>query len=361
MKNKTFDLKTFSLVSKNGTTTSAEFFKKRIKGLAEVAKTNKKYKDENYQNALKSIAGTYGMLDVIFEDGSIMENIEESEVIETLSYTYFAYAIEQLEKEGKAGSETEALAIALEELLTYFTGENIENTTFTVDNFIELFAKYISENDFIADKVISGIVNIVPEDKRVFLAAFKGFDKNNIPGNEVTTEEGLKAFIKACYKGADPECIYANSYPTALSVRNLLCMTMVMALSSDIPEISTIFLDENWQITGKAVKFEKAIELIMSKIKTVKNEQGTIIKNYSNMAELAEDKLVIFLDKLLAEPIEKSAELYGQEYKNELRKQVNTLKENITEARKMVSAIMFYADGGFNTKEIIENFMKLQN
>ena len=358
-KNKTFDLKTLSIVDASGITSPTDFLKQRIKGLLEVSNTNKEYQDNHYQDALKSIAGTFGMSEALFKSGNGISEIETSDLIEALSYSYLAYASEQLQKEGKAENETEAIAIAIEELLTNFTGEEIDNTSFTIDDLIRIFAKYISdnENEPISDKVVSGIISFVPEENRWFFNAFKSFDKNNTPDHEVTAEEGLKAFIKACYYGADPDCNYAGTYDEPIQVRNLLCMTMVIALSSEMPEIISLFSDEHGQVTGKAAKFEDALEIVLNKIKTVKNGEGTIIKTYSNMSEVADDKIVNLLDKVLIELIDKSEDLYGEKFKNEFERQVNTLKENITEAREALTSLMFYLDDGFNTKEMIDNIV----
>lgn len=285
------------------------------------------------------------------------DDIEKGDAISALAYTYLDYASEQLQKEGKAENETQAIAMAIEELLSNYTDEEIDNETFTIDDFISIFAKYISdnENEPISDAVVSGIINIVPEENRWFLSMFRSFDKNNTSDHVVTVEEGLKAYIKACYYGADPECALGESYKEPEDVRNLLCMTMVMALSSDAPEINDLFKDENGELSGKAAKFEDAVGIILNKIKTVKDEEGNVIKTYLNISEMADDKLVKLLDSVLTGAIEKSEELYGQQYKIEFQNQFNNLKANITKARKTISALFFYTDGGFNSKDVIEN------
>ena len=357
VKRKTFDLKTLSIVDCYKTTTPVEFFKERMKGIENIVKTNKSYNDEKYQDALKSFAGTYGMAATFFRDNSENINIETGDIVYALADTYLAYAAEQLQEEGKAANEKQATSMAIEELLSNYTDEEINNSTFTVDDFIRIFAKYITdnENEPIADGVISGIVSLVPEENKWFLESFKSFDKNNTPEHPVTVEEGLKAYIKACYYGADPECYYAAEYEDPVTVRNLLCLTMVFALSQDIPEIGYIFMDEEGNFSGKAAKFEDAVEMIVNSYKVVKDEEGNVIKTYSSISELADAKIVSILDSLLEGPIEQSGEIYGQEYRNEFENQFNNLKENITEARKIISVLIFYTDGSHNSKEIIEN------
>lgn len=356
-KKKTFDLKTLSIVDTNKTTTPTGFFKERLKVMENLVKTNKIYQDENYQDGFKSFAGTYGMAATFLTGDLKIDDIETGDAISALAYTYLDYASEQLQKEGKAENETQAIAMAIEELLSNYTDEEIDNETFTIDDFISIFAKYISdnENEPISDAVVSGIINIVPEENRWFLSMFRSFDKNNTSDHVVTVEEGLKAYIKACYYGADPECAMGESYKEPEDVRNLLCMTMVMALSSDAPEINDLFKDENGELSGKAANFEAAVAIILNKIKTVKDEEGNVVKTYSNISEMADDKIVNLLDSVLTGAIEKSEELYGNQYKVEFQNQFNNLKANITKARKTISAMFFYTDGGFNSKEAIEN------
>ena len=359
-KRKTFYLKSLSIVDSEGETTTTDFIRERFKGLTNLVTTNKKYNDEQYQEALKSFAGTFGMVLTIFMNYSSTENINNADLINALAYTYLAYASDELQKEGKADNETEAITIAIEDMLSYFSGDEIDKNTFTVDNFIELFAKFFSENENepIADTIVSGIVNMVPEDKRAYLSLFSGFDKNS-KERPVTAEEGIKAFIKACYCGADPECSIGAEFAEPILVRNALCMTMCIVLASDYPEVAYLLRDETGTITGKEADFKNVIDLLLTNIKQVKNEDGIVIKTYSDLSEMADEKMVSLIDSLLSQPIEKSEELYGEEYKDELIYQVDTFKNNITQARKMISEFLLYSDNGFNTSKILENISTL--
>lgn len=356
-KNKTFDLKTLSIVDSSGTSSPTKFLKERFKGLGGIADTSKEYKDGHYQDALKSLTGLIGMLSVVFKDSSVTSDIETSKIIEALVYTYLAYASEELQKEGKAENEKEGLAITIEELLSYFSGEEIKNNEFTVDDLIRVIAKYLSdnENEPVGNAAISGIMNLVPENYKWFLDAFKGFAGSEEEQEEVTTEDGLRAFIKACYYGADPNCSYAEDYSDPVDARKLLCMTLIFAIGSDMPELQEIFIDETGSLNGKNAKFEDFIGIILNKFKTVKDEDGNVIKTYSNLSEIADDKIIFLLDNYLEKAIEKSGELYGEEFKEELEKQRETLKQNITEARVILSSLFFYTDNGLNTGEIIGN------
>ena len=125
--------------------------------------------------------------------------------------------------------------------------------TFTIDDFVKIVLKYVADNEEqpISDKIISGIVSIVPDDYKSFLPMILNpFTTDENP----KTEEALKAFIKACYYGPNPESPAYSTYQTPEDTRQLLYMTMVMAIGPDIPELQTLIqseggrLDENGNV-----------------------------------------------------------------------------------------------------------------
>ena len=85
------------------------------------------------------------------------------------------------------------------------------------------------------------------------------------------------------------------------------------------------------------------------------DENGNVVKTYSNMGELADEKLKNLIDKLLSDSINKSEELYGKDYKNDLQRQVNNLKQNITKTREVLCELFFYTEDGYNAEKSIEN------
>ena len=356
---KTFDLKTLSTVDTGETIAIVDLLKQRIAGMVNEVKTNKEYKNNGYEEALTAFAGVFGM-GLVFLFDSSESGLDSNSAISALAYSYLAYVSELLQEEGKADNENSAITLALEDVLTYFTGEEIDDSTFTVDSFLELFAKYISENENepVADAVINGIMNIVPEENKIFLSAFKSFYPTDDP-DSITIEDGLKAFIKACYYGPDPNSSVVNYYENAEKVRSLLCITMIMFLQSDDPEIQEMFTDDEGNITGKAAKFSDAIRKIMDRIKTVKDDEGNVIKTYNDMSELADDKLIEMLENNKVNMLTKSEELYGVDYKNELSRQIDKLENNITNFRKIISSLFFYSENGYSTKTILENCMSL--
>jgi hypothetical protein len=172
-----------------------------------------------------------------------------------------------------------------------------------------------------------------------------------------TTEEGLKAFIKACYYGPDPNSAAYSTYTTPEETRQLLYMTMAIAIGSDMPEIQNLISGE-YGLDGHG-KFEDFVDVMLTKTRQEKDEDGNVIKTYSNMAELADSELIKLFDGLLKESINKSEEMYGKEYKDDYEKQFNNMKQNITKVREVISALFFYTENGYDVGKSIDNTLTL--
>ena len=349
---KTLDLKTLSMVKDNGKYSAMDFntfLKERLNGLTYNANTNKIYVDEGYQEVFKAIAGTYGMSMTLFDD-DLLDSLDS--LIGPLAYSYLAYASERLQAEGKASNEIEATTLALEELLTYFSGENINHSTFTFDDFMLILAKYIAdnENEPIADTLVSGIVSLVPEKYVSILDSFKQFSTASNP----TVEQGLKAYIKACYYGADPNSDAYESCESATQARQTLYMLIYFALGSDYPEIMTVLVDSEYNLTGGG-KFQDFVGIVLKMLKTVKDDAGNVIKTYSSLDELADDELKSAIDNMFEEPLTKAKNLYGNEYKNTLNNHINSIKANISKFRKVALYGLLYDGTNFSAEKDMKN------
>lgn len=348
---KKFDLKTLSIVDKNSNVSQIDFFKERLNGLVNKVETNKLYYDE-YEAALKATIGTYGMVAVLTGDIGENTSLSTTEMIYPLIYTYLAYASDVLQKDGKATSDAEAIAIVVEDLLTYFTDAEINRETFSIDDFVKIVVKYLAdnENEPISDAAVNGITSLVPEEYQSFLLMFKPFAKNT----EATAEESIKAFLKACYYGVDPESSAYSSYKTPEEARQLLYMTMLFAIASDMPELQDLMMGEGGTIDGHG-KFVNFVEALLEKVKVEKDDEGNVVKTYENLEELADEKLKGLFDNLLTDAINKSGELYGEEYKKDFQKHVNNIKQNISKVREIICLLFFYTEGGYNIGKSIEN------
>lgn len=348
---KAFDLKSLSIINKENDISQVDFFKERIDGMMSKIDTSKKYKEE-VEDGLKSAIGTYGMLATLISDIGENNDILNDDLIYPLVYSYLSYASFELQGEERAFSEEEAITLVIEDLLTYFTGAEINNETFTIDDFVKIVLKYLidNENEEVSNSVISGIVSIAGEEYKNILDMFKIFSKDE----NATVEDGLKAFIRACYYGSDEESMAYPTYQEPEQARQLLYMIALMAQKIDISNLQPLMQSENGKIDGHG-RFEDLVKVILENIKNVKNEDGDIVKTYSSIGELADEKLKELLDNLLKNVIIKSEELYGEEYKNDLEKHINNLKQNITKVREKLCELFLYTKGGFDVGKSLEN------
>ncbi|MBQ7668948.1 MAG: S-layer homology domain-containing protein [Clostridia bacterium] len=352
---KTFDLKSLSTVETGDTMLSSDFFKGRLDGLLEKVESNVEYK-EHYEDALRAIIGTYGMSATFINSGLPTENIGTGDAILTLVFTYLDYASNCLIEEGRADDENEAVQMALKDLVEYLFDEEIDLSTSTVDDFFAIVTKYLAENldEEIGKKAVNGLVNAIPEDY-VGLASsvFCRFHKDNSDENPVPLEDGIKEFIKACYYGPDPESAVAVDVAGPSEVRTSLYMILCMTLGSDYPEVAEILYDEENGMGQKL--FKDAIDMLYQRLMLVKDDEGEVIKEYQSLSEASDDKLVNLLTAALEEPIETSKKLFGTDYKHDFENQFNSLCDNITKAREILSILFFYSESGFNTEDAVTN------
>ena len=353
---KTFDLKTLSIVKDDGNYSAMDyitFLNERMNWLVYNANDNGTYVNDGYQDTLKSVAGIYGLTMTLFEENMLEDS---GSLVSPLLYSYLAYASERLMAENNTITETEAITKALEELLTYYTGEEINDNEYTVDKFIITFAKYISdnENEPVADSVVSGIAGLIPEQYQFILDSFKQFAPSKADGSEITREEGLKAFIKACYYGTDPEAEASAYYTSPEQTRALLYALVSFALYTDHPEIVTVLSDDQGNMNG-AGRFKDFIDIVSNIMKTEKDDEGNVTNTYNTMADLADAKLKGAIDTIFEEPLENAGRLYGTKYKNQLLEHLNNVKNHISEVRKIVIYALVYEDGNFSAVSNIKN------
>lgn len=349
----TFDLRSLSLVTDtkpHTANTPGCFLKERISGLAKAAGTNEIYNDTGCQEALSAAAGLFGMTaDVIAEN----ETDISSGVFKPLLYSYLAYASEQLRSEGKAADEAEAAAIAAEELLGYFTGSDIDHSRFTYDDFILLLAGYITENEGepVAEAVISGIEAMIPEESRSSLESIlRIFITDNGSGNDFTFSEGISAMLKACVYGPEPGCAAASSTDDPIEIRGLTALM----LKNIIPELQTILFRDRLTYDPDR-SFTDFVGGILPVLLSARDDNGTVVRTYPDIASLADDSLRSMLTDIIDDVISCGAAIYGSGYLSDARKQLDTVSDNISRLRELASYALFYSDSGFDTAGNIEN------
>ncbi|MBQ7241026.1 MAG: hypothetical protein IJS56_06285 [Bacilli bacterium] len=350
-KRKSFDLANVEIKDEEEIN-QVEFVESRFNALTVLNPTNDFFFN-NYEDALRSAIGTYGMA------ASLSADETEKSIVSPLIYAFLAYESEILIKDtsNSINTEEEAVALIFKDVLENYTGESIDLNTFTMDQFVKLICKYLTahENDPVMDKATDGIVSLVPEDYQMLLNMILGQFLEN--PDEVDSKEAVKEFLKACYQGPKEG---TNAYENVddKGTRMLLYQTMTFALtdSGDIKDFLSDAIDalnSDGEIPEKT--FKEFVSAILNMIKTEKVEDEEPII-YSSLADLSDAKLLEYMDEvLLNDMIPKSETIYGKEYKDDLQYNYLVLRSNITKVREIVSYLFFYNEDGYDVVKTINN------
>ena len=256
-----------------------------------------------------------------------------------LVYSVMADASEKLQAEGRAADEGEAVAIALEEILTFITGEAVAHDTFTVDQAVEMLAKYIAENkDAPAIQNLIGIAaGAIPEEYRDMLKGMLAIYTTN-PG-EATLEDVLLAFIRAMVYGAEEgSAAYGNEDMRKPSYnRTALYVLVYVLIGQEVPDYPDIIgRDDKGNLNGSG-SFTGLSKMILSLLLTTKDAQGNEIV-FENASQAADFSLRGALSELagnirtLMEQAGISEDVIGRE----LDGRVAVLLSNVTSVRKLI-------------------------
>ncbi len=347
----TFDLASMGFVEdKSGASISmSEFLNGRIEGLLSLAETNAEYTSGGYQDALTGIAGIYGLSETYLDS----EEINIFALFKPIMLAYISYASEDLIASGV--DENEAVAMVVEEIFSYFTGEDIDHSTFTVDDMIIMLSEFVCENEdsAMANQIAALIAGLVPEDQALALMLIKGMtDKfNPNPNPELTGIDpvSVKEYIKAWSQGALPgtEAAGEETFASAENARGTfytLLGAAAMFLPDKIPDFSQV-IDSTTQPFTAPKPLAKLVEALRPMILTERDETGAVVKEYANFTEAAEGNLCSTLDEIFTPIIEKCRAQYGEAYAAKLQAYVDGLKNNVTIVRQLVIEFVFHNDG----------------
>ena len=362
----TFDLDALALAKDESMPegSMAQFLKERIAGLTYHASTNQEYATGGGQSSLKAAAGLYGMLLPLLSahtaqnpDSSIVDSLNPSELIRPAAMIYLAYASERLMAEGRATDEGDAVTLAIEDLLSYASGEDIGHDSMNVDDaackllkfvfFEEVDGQLVEKDTELSRKAVQTILGLIPDKyDEMLYSAFSGFDKNKGTSIPVTLETVITAFLKACVAGADPECEMAGV--SAEAARQVLFGMAMLATMSSAPAISNA-LSENG-----TKPFSQLVAAVASLLELVKDDSGDVVYEYSDLQEAADDAFVDIANSLLGKAVDQTKEIYGDAYYEAANGYLEALKENKTIARRLVSYLLLYSES-YSTESAIRN------
>ncbi len=358
---KTFDIDGLELVTDETVPagTMADFLRERINGLAYHAGSNEEYVADGVQENLQAIGGLYGLLLSMFHGG---EEVPTDGIIMPGVLTYLAYATERLMAEGRAVSEGDALALAITDLLSHVSGEELDHTTMKADDAVcklletVFFEKngdeYVEKSTALTQLLDESIVSLIPENLKGDLPdIIGGFDKDFDPTEPIDDEilgRMIGCYLKACVAGPDPECQMAEFGVTAEEARGFLYTIVYFALpGTDLARVLS---------TAKVSTFSELGAAIASYLKEIKDDDGTGTGQYATLGDAADAALTVLADQILGEVVAKTASIYNQDYYNAAAAYLQTLKDNISAIRRYVSYLAFYEDGGlYSTESVLRN------
>ncbi len=362
---KTFDLATLEFVKdddKNSAPDIGSFLDERLAGLLRDAGTNKLYVSGGYQEALKSLAGVYGMSSALVDEEVLGD---KSRFASPLVYSYLAYASDRLIEEGRVADEDEAVTIVVADLLTYFTGTDVDLEKYTVDDLVFALSDYLAKNEDkpFADTLMSAIAKQIPEDKVSLLTFTKRFDKNYTeengkPKKDIALEDGLKAFFIACSKGPDPDCIAFSSFEKydesarPKEVRKNLYTALAFAVY-DQQDLVRLIAGPRYSFDGSG-KFKDLVPAVLDMLMKEKDEDGNVVKTYGSLAEAADAKLITTIDSVFEKPLETARKECGEDYADMLNAQLEGVKKNISAVRSLLANFLFYNEGKYNAGQDIK-------
>ena len=351
----TFNLAKLSLVpdpASHDARTMGKFMTTRVPGLMAGCETAEQYLEEGYQETMRHGGALIGLLMSYPKDPlelNVMSYIRPAVLL------VLSYAAERMQAERGAQSETEGVVMALEDLLGWLIGRTIDHGTFTVDDFLEIAVSWLveHENDPLGEAVLGALEGAIPEKASgVISAMLGGFHKENSLFKPVPAAEAVRAYLKACAAGPDPECSAAAAFPTAKDARSLLYTAAPLILSfSDygLGDLGDALKDNGSHLFGGLV--EKLLPLLL----TGTDAEGNRIV-YASVSEAADEGLKQILEDVVGTLAEDAGVHVGSAYQKLIRRHLDGLKERAGQMRKTVSYFLLYTKGEpYSTAQALAN------
>ena len=360
---KTFDVATLSMVDAPGPHSANDmgaFERERIVGLIYNAQTNADYHNDGYEETLKALAGIYGMMLVYFDEIPL-DDI--GSMIKPLLLSYLSYAVERLMAEGRASTESEAMSVALKDLIAYVTGKPFE-PRIVEDGVVTLFT-FLNDNNEqpVFDTIVDALGNLEVSGqkasdllKMLYWGYVPGFGPEDDPST-LDFKYVLQTVIKACVEGVDPA---ASNYETAVSdvEKGLYKDTAQYARSTVAFVIGFAYSDLLRAMGG--LKFEADFDEFVDELKkmllTVKDDSGTVIIEYGDIPEGADEQLKELLTSRFADLIADTETRYTTDFHHDVERHFDSILNHIRPLRRLLLYMLFYQEGEqYNTKTSLEN------
>lgn len=292
-----------------------------------------------------------------------------AEALRPLAFTYLAYAAERLKAEHRASSDGEAAAIVIEELLGLLTGEPIDETSFTVDDFLVLAARVLTgeEGSPAAAYLADALTGLIPEEGGAVLTFL--LEQFRRPDEEDGTfRDLLLTLLKACAEGPQPGTTAAFLLRDAAGVRKALYLALPLVFARQVPNMAQLLGHDRWGAEDGSAPFSGLVSAFLPGFLTEKDAEGTILHEYASLAEAADAGLAVLLAVWLTEETAEPGTPPGSSASSGVpdgpgageREALLTLRENVRTLRELITYGLFYESGKrFSTASDLQSLATL--
>ena len=378
---KTLDLDLLKLVDDESCTdaiTQADMFAQRMAGLVYNAQTRQAYVENGYQDTLVALAGIYGMEKFDFFPGILDDT---ATAIKAVAFSYLAYASERLQAENGDMDETDAITIAIAELLEFATGEKIDPSTYTINDLLATLAIYVTDKanatyeedsnlpltlEFTSKTVemLNGMLGDLLVDKAadyMWVFGISDFDEMDDAQKKDAADRAAFMLMNIMAYGSSGTKENHEDPNDAEEMREGMMAIVAMLLGESYPDIAELIVPSNEEdpSTGDYIyvwnKASDLIEAVLPLLMTYTDSEGTET-TYETVAEAADAYLAMAIDNGMNEALGSGAYDVGTTAYNDLAGHGQTLKAHTTQLRRLIMYALFYTDGEpFNTQSNIRN------
>lgn len=339
---KSFDLANSQLVPYSGSYRQeglVSFWQQRMQGLMARVEGNSDYAGGKLQETLAHAAGLIILLSQLNREDFALKNFLS--MIKPLVLTVLAYGAERFIEEGRAGTEPEALAVFLAELINYYSESRMDPAACTVDEALGALAKYVAdhEDSLLYQNLMRALAGVIPESLTGVVRRLLGiFHKDSTLFSPAPLEETLQAYIRACAYGADPECSAAGLYSEAKNARGLLFSSLSLFMSGDLKKLRGAIGSE-----GQG-RLSDVMDALLPQFLEGTNEAGESM-TYSSLNEAADEELTKLADSLLPPLMDRCGHLFGKSIQEDMERHWQILRANIGLFRRTLCDTVFYTEG----------------
>ena len=349
----------------------------RLNALVTVAGTDSEFAANGTQDTLVALAGIFGM--VGFQYGSDLVGDDVSVLVKPLLLTYLTYASEALIAEGRAQNETEAISIALLELLDWLSEKGVgadDIESFTTDDFVVMLATYITENkDTPLIQKLKESLNAQDTSSSMVLMYFDMLFSRYCSTQVIPFGDALIGACDTFVNGPDQETTFTDDFVyyhpddeiTAQCARynlysQLSTILSLLPMFMSVDPIDTAFLgnavgDKDDMLDGSG-KFTGMIAAFLPLLLKDENDNPLTLTQAAD-ASLSQ-ALTTAENNVFAAIEAKAPGAYSEEYINSLHGHFATLRNHTANVRNIANHLLFYKEGGsFSTEYNIHNLASL--